>query len=326
MRFRTEIGLSDHAGLIDHSTPIMLLGSCFSDNIGSRLRSNLFYVMTNPFGTVYNPLSIEAEVKRIASGKDFEKTDIVTSGNMHHCMLCHSALSSTDRKAMLVKINDRLLSAADFLRRSRILIITLGTAYVYTYIPTGEVVANCHKLPATMFTRRRIGVEECAGSLLRTIDSATQISPDIKIILTVSPIRHLSDGFHENQLSKSTLLLGIMKTIEMVRERAIYFPSYEIMLDDLRDYRFYAPDMCHPSETASDYIYECFGRSFFTESTQALCESCLKLYRRISHRPLTDDMEAIARFRNETERIASELLQRNPFLTQAYKNENITTI
>ena len=288
MKFRTEIQPLNHRGLIDHSTPIMLLGSCFTTEVGERMQRDLFYVSINPFGTLYNPESIAAAISRIAERRLFQSDDIFEHSGSFHTFHSHSSLSRESVSATLSHHNDTLLSAYDFLKQSRFLIITLGTAWVFRLKSTGSVVANCHKLPANMFLRSRLSVDEATTSLSTAIDTARSVNPDIRIIITVSPIRHAADGLHGNQISKSTLLLAAEQTADHYGcDHVIYFPSYEALIDDLRDYRFYAADMRHPSETAVDYVYEKFGESFFSPSTIALADECRALTRRLAHRTMS---------------------------------------
>ncbi len=314
MRFRTEIPPLDYPGLINHSTPVVMLGSCFSDNIGLRLRERLIPALVNPMGTLYNPRSIETVIRRIIDGTPFTIDDLIQHGRTYHSFLCHSSLSSVDPELMLRRLNQRLETSADIIRRCGTVAVTVGTAYVFTHNRTGLTVANCHKLPAAEFTRSRLSVEEATESLSTITDMITSVNPDVKIIFTVSPIRHMADGAHGNQLSKSTLLLAVDNTVASHPDNTIYMPAYELVLDDLRDYRFYAADMCHPSDTAADYVYEYFERSFFDEPTRILAARCLKMTRRMTHRHMSDDTEAIEAFAKATEAMRSELLMQHPYL------------
>jgi len=323
MVFRTEISPLPHTGLINHRSPVMLLGSCFSDNIGRRLKRELFPALVNPFGTLYNPCSIESTIRRIIDGTPFEESELFYHSGTYRHFLCHSALSSVSPETMLSGLNHRLHIAGDILHECNVLAITLGTAYVYTYNPTGQIVANCHKLPASMFTRSRLSVDEVASSLNDTVDMVRIINPSVKIIFTVSPIRHLADGAHDNQLSKATLLMAVDSVIESGQDMNIYLPAYELLIDDLRDYRFYASDMCHPTETAADYVYEYFARSFFNENTRALARRCSGLTGRISHRHMTDNPDIIASFNEATETIRRKLLSEHPYLELSFRLSHI---
>jgi hypothetical protein len=214
------------------------------------------------------------------------------------------------------RINSKLVEASELLRRSQVLIVTFGTAYVYESKKTQNVVSNCHKLPAAEFNRRLMSIDEIVNMWSLLIADLRVVNPGLKIIFTVSPIRHLADGAHGNQVSKSTLLLAVERLCSQLDD-LLYFPAYEIMIDDLRDYRFYASDMTHPSDVAVDYIYEIFSQSFFSEETRNLAQECEKLTRRLTHRHMTDDLLAIEKFNQSTQQIIEKLLLSHPSLGSA---------
>lgn len=314
MEFRTAIKPLNKKGIIDHQTPMMIIGSCFSDNIGTRLINNLFDVDVNPFGTLYNPASIASALRRIISGKPFDSDDIFEYENRFHSFSHHSRFSSTDSETTLNNINTRLQAAHEQLHHAKVLIITFGTAWVFRLRSTGDPVSNCHKRPAAMFTREMLSVDGIIEDWNELLNELKAFNSDLTIIFTVSPIRHLADGAHGNQLSKSTLLLAINSL------NAEYFPSYEIMLDDLRDYRFYADDMTHPSDVAIDYIYSLFSQSYMTDATRELARSCARITRRLSHRPMTDNVATIESFQSSTKQILDSLLLSHPYLNKAITN------
>lgn len=316
--FRTIVKPLRFRGTISHRQGVMMLGSCFSDNIGLRLRQACFDVDINPFGTLYNPASIACGIGAILKCRQYSIDDLFQEkgDNRWHSFSHHSEYSSVDSQLMLEKINQRVCEANKMLQRASTLIVTFGTAWVYKYAPTGKVVANCHKLPASMFERSMMSIDEIVAMWKDVIADVKAINQSIQVIFTVSPIRHLRDGAHENQLSKSTLLLAINQLVREC-EDVIYFPAYEIMNDDLRDYRFYASDMTHPSEVAVDYIYDMFSQSFFDDDTISLAEKCVKLSKRLMHIPMSDDQDAVARFVHSTNQLKTQLLQQYPFLEAA---------
>lgn len=317
MKFRTELPPERRlSGLIAHDMSIMLLGSCFSDNIGRRLADSLFDVSVNPLGTLYNPLSIRVALDRIISGLPLEVGELITGGRMYHSFLCHSSLSSSSAEKALLTINSRLAKAREFLGRASVTVITFGTAWVYRLASTGEVVANCHKFPASMFDRRCLTADEASDAMLAITESLLKVNPKMKIILTVSPIRHLADGFHGNTLSKAILHLAVSRVTARYPDSLYYFPAYEALLDDLRDYRFYGADLCHPSEEAADYIFDLFTRSAFTPEAIKAAERCRAYSRRVAHRPLTDDAEAIEAFSRATANLRLTLLNDYPYLSR----------
>lgn len=263
---------------IGFDTPLLLLGSCFTDEIGTRLQHAGFDVLCNPFGTLYNPLSISACLRRAESGEPFDERDLVFHDGLCHSWHHHGSFSHPDAAVCLSRCNEALGRTRAFLLRRPVLLLTFGTAYAFFLNAPGSphhgrVVANCHKLPAARFVRRRLTVDEIAGAF-------PALPP---CILTVSPIRHLADGAHEGQLSKSALLLAVER---LCAQGATYFPSYEIMLDELRDYRFYARDMCHPSDLAADIIWQRFQQAFMDDAVRARLLLNEKAFRQSQHRPI----------------------------------------
>lgn len=316
MKFRTEISPLPRKGLIDHSTPMVLIGSCFTTEVGSRLKSGLFDVTINPFGPLYNPASIANNIERAAAMHTFDTQDIVEQGGAYHTFAGHSSVSATDIEETLRRHNEALKALNAGIRNAGWLIMTLGSAWVFRLKTDRTIVANCHKLPATMFCRELLSVDECTAYLQRAINAARSINPAIKIMLTVSPIRHGPDGLHGNQISKASLLLAC----EAIEE-AVYFPSYEILMDDLRDYRFYAADMRHPSDTAVDYVYSLFEASFFKDETIAMAREARDLTKRFSHRIMSDNIDEIDALNRRNEEAARRLAERYPILKNIIQKE-----
>ena len=318
--FRTIVEPLKHNGLINHRKRVMMLGSCFSDNIGEKLQQACFNVEINPFGTLYNPASIACGIDDIINQRKFTVDDLmqVDGDNRWHSFSHHSSHSSVDAESMLIHLNEQIAQAYEALSEASALIITFGTAWVYELNKTGKVVANCHKLPANVFNRRLMSIDEIVKTWQGVINRVKAMNENISIVFTVSPIRHLRDGAHENQLSKSILLLAINHLVQQ-NENIIYFPAYEVMNDDLRDYRFYASDMTHPSDVAVNYIYDLFSQSFFDEDTIKLATECSKLSKRLQHRPMSDDAQAVAKFETSTQQLKAQVLQKYPFLEQAIK-------
>lgn len=275
---------------------MMLLGSCFAEYIGERLHDYHFPVDVNPFGIQYNPYSIASSVERLIDGKPYTADELFRDGNLWHSFAHHSSFSHTDSDRCLQQINSRLLPAATLLREADRLIFTWGTSWVYTLAGSDRVVANCHKLPAARFDRRQLTVAEMCnrwGSLLETLFT---LNPRVEILCTVSPVRHLKDGAHGNQLSKAALLLFTDELCRMFPSRCSYFPAYEIVLDELRDYRFYDTDMAHPSAQAVDYVWEKFAETYFDEATRTVNREWGHLLSALRHRPLTPDRESYRKF------------------------------
>ncbi|MCC8070968.1 MAG: GSCFA domain-containing protein [Bacteroidales bacterium] len=297
MKFRTEIEPLRHQGEINPQSRILLLGSCFSQNVGQRLRQEGFQVAINPFGQLYNPASIAAFLQRVATCSLYTPEELIYSeeSGLYHCLDAHTSLSKADQGAMVKGLNSVLEASIEFLSSATHLIITLGTAWVYRLASTGQIVANCHKLHPSTFSHELMSIAQARGHLHTAVTHALSVCPNLHIIFTVSPIRHLADGLHGNNISKSTLLLAIQEYITPTENdisskppsSLIYFPAYEALIDDLRDYRFYASDMKHPSEVAIEYIYQLFKQSFMDRNTIDHCALQYRQFLRDNHRPLT---------------------------------------
>lgn len=295
MNFRTivETPLKDLS--ISYTDKLILMGSCFSENIGNRLIDCKFKTDLNPFGILYNPLSIEKSLRRMLSGTQYTSSDLICHNEIYHSFDHHGSFSGIESDNVLDQINNRLQSSSQFLNEATILLITFGTAFVYTNKQDGNIVSNCHKLPAKAFDRRRVSVEEIVASWSTLIKDLQQVNPQLKIIFTVSPIRHLKDGAHENQLSKATLQLSIDQ-LQKEYNNVFYFPAYEIVLDELRDYRFYADDMTHPATIAVDYIWEKFSACYFSKETLEIMAQWQQIAKALSHRPLRPDSASYKQF------------------------------
>ena len=241
-------------------------GSCFTENIASKFLNAGFTIDLNPFGIAYNPASLSHNLNRLFNNNTYTKDDLFKDKNVYHSFSHHSRFSGTDPNEVLKKINSRMEFSSAFLRSANLLIITFGTAYVYRLQSNDEIVSNCHKIPAKFFTYKRLSIEEIVREWSSLINRLREFNPSIRLLFTVSPIRHWKDGAHENQLSKSILLLAVDELLRN-HSNCFYFPAYEILLDDLRDYRFYTEDMLHPSSQAVDYIWDIFKESWLDDET-----------------------------------------------------------
>lgn len=287
MKFRTEIDI-DHTykGAISLDQSLLMFGSCFTTNIGERLLKGGFDVSVNPFGTLYNPLSIEAAIGKALTSRHYTEEHLIQDlQGIWHCMDFHSSFSSENSHTVLSRINAAIQECNERTQTCDWVIITLGTSYVYRWKASGDVVANCHKLHPDNFQRMLLSPAEIEESIARLILSTRKFNPDVKFIFTVSPIRHKADGLHANQVSKSALILAINNIVNKFDD-VIYFPAYEIMMDDLRDYRFYDDDMVHPSRVAVRYIYDAFADMFMTAKTINQSELNAKAAARERHRPI----------------------------------------
>lgn len=257
LKLQTPVETGRSAVCISLNDKVFVLGSCFADNMGQKMEDLGFDVCVNPFGTLYNPVSICNSVARLTSGIPFSESECVQMG-AGAGLVCsfshHTSFARRTEDEFLNVANASLKEASLWWKAATKVIITLGTAWIYEYLRSGETVSNCLKIDAKEFSRRRLSVRETATLLMNMIAR----HPEKEFIFTVSPIRHLKDGAHGNQLSKSTLLLALDEVIAKFPERCEYFPAYEIVLDELRDYRFYSPDMIHPSDQTVDYLWSRF--------------------------------------------------------------------
>ena len=269
MEFTTPVQIPPSTIRIGYEHRTMIFGSCFAEAIGQRLSDLLFPVDLNPFGILYNPDSIAAAIRRLMDGNLFTADELTRYDDLYHSLLHHGSFSAPTADECLEQINARLSAGAEFLAAADRIIVTFGTSYVYRWKGTGAVVGNCHKMPDSYFRRERLSVDEIADTWLPLMDCIHRRRPTLKWIFTVSPVRHLRDGAHENNLSKSVLLLAIEKLISHYPTIANYFPAYELMMDELRDYRFYAEDMCHPSPAAIHYISDRFESTYMDAKTRA---------------------------------------------------------
>lgn len=281
---------------ITHETPAIMIGSCFSDNIGNILTRKKFNILKNPLGVLYNPASISDAITRSIKNISVEKEKLIFNKGLWHSYDFHGSFSHHDPDIVVSEANQCIKNTHDFLKQAGVLFVTFGTAWVYRLSESGEIVANCHKLPSSHFTRKRLSVDAIIRNWNEKIEQLKSFNNKLKVVFTVSPVKHLKDGAHENQLSKSTLLLAIDELIKQNPENISYFPSYEIVNDELRDYRFYAEDMAHLSETAVQIIYERFEKTFFSSSTIQLSGEIEKVNKAASHRVLHNNTDEVKKF------------------------------
>lgn len=284
MKLQTKVDIEIPSFLVDYKSQLMLLGSCFAGNMGEKLQYFKFRADVNPCGIVYNPRSVANVLKLLLSGRLFTSDDLLQNDgkwvSLHH----HGSFSSENREECLCKINERLIDSAENLKNTDILMLTFGTAWVYRFKQTGEIVSNCHRFSSGSFERFRLTVGDIVKEYLELIGDLRKKNPALKIVFTVSPIRHWKDGANGNQLSKATLLLAIDEICHNLGN-VYYFPSYEIVMDELRDYRFYAEDMLHVSNLTIDYIWERFRDVCLAPDTLGLMERIDKMNKTLAHRP-----------------------------------------
>jgi len=309
MKFHTEVAIPPSSWTIRHDDRLLLLGSCFADTIGARLVRAGFQAEVNPFGTLYNPVSLADVLTRLLDGSPFVLADMQPFGaEGWGSWMSHSLLSRPTAAEALAIHNERLAAAARQLREASVLLITFGTAWAYR-LKGASFVANCHHEPAERFVRERLTVSDIVGRWRPLLQRLADGCPRLRVLFTVSPIRHLRDGAHANQLSKATLLLAV----DELEDMSSYFPSYEIVLDELRDYRFYADDMAHPSAQAVDYIWERFADSYFDESTRRAARRIEDVHKALEHRPLHPESDEYRQFVRQTMLKIAEIQKEFPY-------------
>jgi hypothetical protein len=287
MELRTQIEIPDFGFRVSHKTPLMFIGSCFASEIGQKCEAGKIPVLINPHGTLFNPFSVSVALERFAEGYKYSTDDLYFFNGVYYSLNHYTLFSSSDPAELVTRLNKVNENAGDFLRRASFLFVTFGTAWLFSLDEGGLPVANCHKLPAKLFNRRQAEVDEIVTRWTHTLDLIHKVNPSIKVCFTVSPVRHLNDGAHGNQLSKARLLLACEA---LLKHPAVagYFPAYEIFMDDLRDYRYYASDMLHPSETGINYAWGKFTETFFLKDTLELWTEAEKIHRAMLHRPSSD--------------------------------------
>lgn len=300
MKLYTSVDIAPCARKIGYGDKILLLGSCFADNIGAKFAEHYFQATINPLGTLYNPASIALSITD--SQHSIPDSRLIYHNGLWHSMMHHGTFSGKDKAAVQARCLDSYERLQRALKEATTVIVTFGTAWVYEM--DGQVVANCHKLPANRFTRRCLAVDEIVEMWQPIVVSM----PDKHWIFTVSPIRHVKDGLHANQVSKAILLQAVDELGQS------YFPSYEIMMDELRDYRFYAEDMVHPSQVAVEYIWQRFVETYMTEDTRGEMRTLHQLWQDRHHRFLHPDSEEAERFRLHVEKQMVALKERYPWI------------
>ncbi|MBQ9470996.1 MAG: GSCFA domain-containing protein [Bacteroidales bacterium] len=299
-QFRTEVMPERASFRIDHHTPTLLVGSCFAQNMGCKLSEGKIPALTNPLGTMYNPHSVAMCLEALLAPRPVEESELMYAHGLWHSPMCHSALSRPQADSCLSAINQAIARGAEFVQRVQRLVVTFGTARLYRLASSGKVVANCHKLPASSFAHELMSVESIVALWDGVLRRLRAMNPDLRVVFTVSPIRHWKDGPTGNQRSKATLLLAVGQLVDRWADMAHYFPAYELLLDDLRDYRFYADDLLHPSPMAVEYIWEKFAHATMDEPTIALLAQVERIGRAAQHRPFNPHSEEHRRFVQQT--------------------------
>ncbi len=317
MDFRTVIKTNESPGALRHSDSVLLLGSCFSDNIGARMRSAMMDALVNPTGTLYNPLSVADCVDRLVDDRHVGTRDVFSHNGLWNSFAFHSRYSQVDREAALRRMNDSIDRGHRHLKSCRMVIVTLGSAVTYQLAATGEVVANCHKRPPREFERRLATVDEMTRALAGMVDRIHRFNSEARVVFTVSPIRHIADGLQTNSLSKASLRVAIAQAMRDAPAGVTdYFPAYEILMDDLRDYRFYATDMLHPGEVAIEYVWQTFQGTYLDDRGAQAVARCERVSKRLGHRPFNAGTDQVARFEADTRAVLANLVEAYPHIAR----------
>ncbi|MDN3724381.1 GSCFA domain-containing protein [Aequorivita sp. SDUM287046] len=323
MKLQTEIPLKPEENQIDYSSKVLLLGSCFSENIGAKFEYFKFQNLQNPFGIIFNPVSIEKLVVRAVENETFSEKDIFQHNGIWKCFETHSEISRLEKDEFLQILNAALQNLREALFSSTHIIFTFGTSWVYRNIKSNEIVANCHKIPQQNFTKELLSIEDISKSMQNIFIRISEINPKAIIINTVSPVRHIKDGFVENSLSKAHLISAIHKTIchaepvegqqqSTINHQPKYFPSFEIMVDQLRDYRFYAEDMLHPNRTAIEIIWQKFSEVWISSETIALQKEIAVIQAGLLHRPFNPQSAEHLQFSEKLQQKIASIEKRFP--------------
>lgn len=307
MEFRTRVRLEKPRFTFSHADSSLFIGSCFAENIGAMMASHFFSVDVNPFGVLYNPASVASALRLLIEDKLLTTSDLFFYDDSYHSFMHHSRFSSPNEEECLSQINERLVFSSSVLRRADRLVVTFGTAWVYKLKNNGQVVGNCHKIPDSSFLRIRLTVDEIVQEWTELLEMIRNVNSELKILFTVSPIRHWKDGANGNQLSKATLLLAVNELCSRFPEITDYFPAYEIMLDELRDYRFYADDMLHPSPLAIEYIWNCFSETYLNKESQVLLNELESIHKALNHKPFNPESQSYRDFLFKTLQKAEQI-------------------
>lgn len=314
MQFRTVIPVEKYDFPIDYQSKILSLGSCFAENMSEKFEYFKFQNTVNPFGIIFNAVSLEKIITRCIQNHFYTENDIFFHNDSWHCFEVHSELSNANKEVFLKNLNQLIESTSQQIAQSTHLIITLGTSWVYRNTATNEIVANCHKVPQKQFTKELLSVDQNEKSLQNIVALIRDINPNCKFIFTVSPVRHIKDGFIENNLSKSHLFTAIHKIINYQLPIVNYFPSYEIMMDELRDYRFYAEDMLHPNATAIDYIWIKFFENYVKEEEFPTMQQVCDIQKALHHRPFNPTTEKHQQFLEKIQAKIAQIQQKLPHI------------
>jgi hypothetical protein len=313
MELRTTFNIEPSPVKITYNDRVMLIGSCFASSIGFRMEMGRLPVMINPAGAVYNPVSVYNTLETIISGKEAIIDDLYNFDGTYVSFNHYTDFSSDDPLKVLEKINHNTREAYSFLKSAKFLFITLGTARVFRWKKSGRIVSNCHKIPAVNFDHELLTVADISTLWKEELNRLNSLFPGLKVVFTISPVRHWKDGAHGNQVSKAALVLAVEELLKHPTSPQ-YFPAYELVMDDLRDYRYYEEDMLHPSETAISYIWEKFSECYIDKKTMDIWKEVVKITKACHHRFNTDSESKIKKFAERMLEEVADISSRVPSL------------
>ena len=316
MQFRTQIPIPKSNHSIDYSSRVVSLGSCFAENMAEKLDYFKFQNISNPFGIIFNPVSIEKIIYKAINAVLFTEEDVFFYNERWHCFDVHSDLSNANSGELINNLNAIVKLTNEQITESTHIIITYGTSWVYRTIESDSIVANCHKVPQKQFKKELLSAEENRESIANTLKLIHSVNPNCNIIFTVSPVRHIKDGFVENQWSKANLISAIHDVLNTkhCKLSTEYFPSYEIMMDELRDYRFYAEDMLHPNQVAIDYIWKRFKETSISETAFATMDEVERIQKSLLHKPFNPNSESHLKFESKVREKITKLENQYSFM------------
>ncbi|MCA0132905.1 GSCFA domain-containing protein [Winogradskyella alexanderae] len=315
MKLQTIIPLeSQKHNLIDYNSNILMIGSCFSENIGEKFEYLKFKTYVNPFGILFNPVSIENLITRAINLEYYQMDEFINRSELWFCLDAHSSLNQASEEDLLITLNQALNSTNAYLKEATHVIITLGTSWVYRFLESDKIVANCHKLPQKQFLKEIMEVDAITQSLQAIIAQLKSINQSLNVVFTVSPVRHLKDGFVENMRSKSHLINAIHNCIDP-RQRVYYFPSFELMMDELRDYRFYNEDMVHPNQLAINYIWEKFQLVWISDESKTILNAIQKIQNKLGHKAFNPKSAEHKKFLNQLQEDINTIRKKYPHIS-----------
>ncbi len=313
MNFHLTFPILPFEQKINYAHKFLFVGSCFTENIGEIMQRYKFNVKINPNGVLYNPASMAVALRRYMDNKMMLENEFFYANECWNSWEHHSRFSNTDKQSCLTIINNSISSAHDFIKQADWLFITFGTAFLYKRNDTGELVGNCHKVPQKEFTKQMLSVNEIVADYKTLIQQLKALNSNLKIIFTISPVRHIREGIIENNRSKARLIEAVHEIIEQ-NNNSFYFPAYELVMDDLRDYRFYNSDLVHPNEQAITYVFEKLMNTIFDENTKQLFEKIKEIITAKQHRPFNSNTESYRQFKASYIERCYQLQKEYPFL------------